>query len=40
MAIYKDPSQPIQLRIEAAGKAIAYEKAEAAGSGDERRAKD
>lgn len=26
MMVYKDPGQPIELRIEAAGKAIRYEK--------------
>ena len=26
MAVYKDPSQPVELRLEAAGKAIRYEK--------------
>lgn len=26
MAIYKDPRQPVELRLEAAGKAIRYEK--------------
>ena len=26
MAVYKDPRQPIELRLEAAGKAISYEK--------------
>lgn len=26
MSVYKDPSQPVELRLEAAGKAIRYEK--------------
>ena len=26
MSVYKDPTQPIELRLEAAGKAIRYEK--------------